>query len=135
MDRGQECFEIFHLRDAYLALASLEILERAVKIFDSILVSPPVKGFVPDDILQSLCYHRPFHRVKLVRRSQWETRKVPVRDAVLRVAERTAQIPCQPVEARIDVTRSARRLAQTGCQMRIVKDFTSRAYRLWRGIA
>ena len=134
-DGGQKVLQLLHFVGRQRGGRRLQVGKRGVEFFQTIPVAAPVKRFVANDVLQGLCHHRPFHRMKMVRHGRRKPPEVVVRRGEeFHAASWIAQVPGQTVKARVHMAGSAGCLAETGGFVRVVKVFAPGFHRARSGI-
>ena len=128
----QKIPELLHFIGRQGDRRALQIREGGAELFDAITIAAPVKRFMADDVLQGLRRHRAFHRMKMIR-DGGRGHEVGVGDELHPIG-RLAQIPREPVEARVHMARAARGLPESGSLMGVVKVRPAELDGLRRGI-
>ena len=129
---GEHPFELRHFVRREFRVGRLQRGERVVEIFNALSIATPMQDLLReilpikirwrDDVLQRLRDHRAFHRMENSIRIRHQT------------AGGIAEVPCQPVAARIHVARRARRDAQPARLARVIKMPPPLAHDVGRGI-
>ena len=116
----EEVFERLHLADGELLVVAEQAFVRRIECLDAGTITAPVERFVADDVLQRLRRHRPLHRVEVFARTRTDDR-LAVLVELRRRLRRIAEIPCQAIDARIDVAGRTRRLAEPRSPVTVVQ--------------
>ena len=97
--------------------------ERGRELSEVVLVAAPVQGLVADDVLERLGGHGPLHRVPRgeVRVQPEEPHPEVLARQRLHLTAGVAEVPGEPVHARVDVTRGAGDVAEARALVRAVE--------------
>ena len=116
MNCGQEVLELGHFLCAERTVAALQSHEGPGELLQAGTVATPVQGLLADDVLHGLGQHGALHRVPVL-----TARIETVAIEYFHVPRGIAQVPGQPIDARVHVAGSAGNLPQAGISVGVVE--------------